>query len=166
MSPGNLYRYFPSKESLIAGISERNRAQAAAMLNEVGKAPDFFAALAEHARHHLVERSSEEVGLCAEIMAESRRNPEVARLYEEIERDIKNRLSEMLRSAIARGEVRADIDVDSAALVLMVLADGMSWRRAVDKDFDADRVLPMILEMVRFLLSFAGASKTNSESLR
>ncbi|HET9618153.1 MAG TPA: helix-turn-helix domain-containing protein, partial [Pseudolabrys sp.] len=26
MSPGNLYRYFPSKEALIAGISERNRA--------------------------------------------------------------------------------------------------------------------------------------------
>src|SRR6185503_14838904 len=28
MSPGNLYRYFPSKEALIAGISERNRAEA------------------------------------------------------------------------------------------------------------------------------------------
>src|SRR4051794_22499795 len=98
MSAGNLYRYFASKESLIAGISERNRAQAAAMLSEVGNAPDFFAALAEHARHHLVERSVEEVGLCAEIMAESRRNPEVARLYEEIERDMKNRLSAMLRS--------------------------------------------------------------------
>jgi TetR/AcrR family transcriptional repressor of uid operon len=25
MSPGNLYRYFPSKEALIAGISERER---------------------------------------------------------------------------------------------------------------------------------------------
>jgi AcrR family transcriptional regulator len=26
MSPGNLYRYFPSKEALIAGIAERDRA--------------------------------------------------------------------------------------------------------------------------------------------
>ncbi len=166
MSPGNLYRYFPSKESLIAGISERNRAQAAAMLGEVGKAPDFFAALAEHARRHLVERTAEEVGLCAEIMSESRRNPEVARLYEEIERDIKNHLAAMLRSAIERGEVRADLDVDSAALVLMVLADGMSWRRAVEKGFDADRVLTMILQMVRSLLSPAGITKNNLEVLR
>jgi TetR/AcrR family transcriptional regulator, repressor for uid operon len=27
MSPGNLYRYFPSKEALIAGIAERDRAE-------------------------------------------------------------------------------------------------------------------------------------------
>jgi TetR/AcrR family transcriptional regulator, repressor for uid operon len=166
MSPGNLYRYFPSKESLIAGISERNRAKAAAMLSEVGKAPDFFAALAEHARHHLVDRSAEEVGLCAEIMSESRRNPEVARLYEEIEGDIKSHLAAMLRSAIERGEVRADLDVECAALVLMVLADGMSWRRAVEKSFDAERVLPMILHMVRALLSPPGSRKTSSEVVR
>ena len=166
MSPGNLYRYFRSKEALIAGISERNRAQAAAALGDIGKAPDFFAALAEHARHHLVERSADEVGLCAEIMSESRRNPEVARLCEKIERDIKNRLAAMLRSAIERGEVRADLDVESAALVLMVLVDGMSWRRAVEKGFDVDRVLPMILQMVRSLLSPPGAMKTNSEVLR
>src|ERR1700751_3352503 len=30
MSPGNLYRYFPSKEALIAGIAERDRAEVGA----------------------------------------------------------------------------------------------------------------------------------------
>ena len=29
MSPGNLYRYFPSKEAIIAGIAERDRAEVA-----------------------------------------------------------------------------------------------------------------------------------------
>ena len=29
MSPGNLYRYFPSKEALMAGIAERDRAEVA-----------------------------------------------------------------------------------------------------------------------------------------
>jgi hypothetical protein len=99
-------------------------------------------------------------------MSESRRNPEVARLYEEIERDIKSHLAGMLRSAIERGEVRADLDVDSAALVLMVLADGMSWRRAVEKGFDAERVLPMILHMVRAMLSPPGSRKASSEVVR
>lgn len=153
MSPGNLYRYFPSKEELIAGISERNRANAAASFSAVGEAPSFWDGLAELGRHHLVDRSESEVGLCAEIMAESRRNPAIAQLYQDIENDIKGRIAAMLRLAVERGEVRADLDVDAAASVLMVLGDGMSWRRAVAPDFDAERVLPMILKMVRCLLT-------------
>src|SRR5260370_23132410 len=78
MSPGNLYRYFPSKEALIAGICERNRAEAADSLLAVDRAPGFFAGLAALARHHLVERSEEEAGLCAAIMAQSPPNPQPA----------------------------------------------------------------------------------------
>src|SRR5215213_11638526 len=71
MSPGNLYRYFPSKEAIIAGITERNRADAAAGFAAVGRAPDFYEGLAALARHHLVGRD-EDVAICAEVMAESR----------------------------------------------------------------------------------------------
>lgn len=152
MSPGNLYRYFPSKEALIAGISERNRADAVGDFARVSQAADFFDALAQLARQYMVERSDAEVGLCAEIMAESRRNPEIARIYEAVENDIKSRIAAMLREAIERGEVRADLDVDSAAVALMVLADGVSWRRAVEPGFDAERMLPLILQMVNGLL--------------
>jgi AcrR family transcriptional regulator len=156
MSPGNLYRYFPSKEALIAGISERNRADAVASFAMVDQAPAFFDGLAELARHHLVDRSDAEVGLCAEIMSESRRNPEIARLYQDIERDIKDRIAAMLRRAVERGEIRADLDMEAAASVLMVLGDGMSWRRSVDQDFEAERVLPLILQMVHCLLAKPG----------
>lgn len=153
MSPGNLYRYFPSKEALIEGISERNRADAVASFALVDSAPAFFDGLAGLARHHLIDRTDTEVGICAEIMAESRRNPEVARIYHDIERDIKDRIAAMLRLAVERGEIRADLDVDTAATVLMVLGDGMSWRRSIDKEFDAERALPMILQMVHCMLA-------------
>ncbi len=153
MSPGNLYRYFRSKEDLIAGISERNRAEAASSFAAVGEAASFFDGLAELGRHHLVDRSESEIALCAEIMTESRRNPAIAQLYQDIERDIKGRMAEMLRLAVERGEIRADLDIDSVASLLLVLGDGMSWRRAVAPDFDAERVLPMILKMVHCLLT-------------
>ena len=152
MSPGNLYRYFPSKEELIAGICERNRAEAADSLLAVDQAPGFFDGLAALARHYLVERSEEEAGLCAEIMAESRRNPEIARLHTELERDIKTRLVDMLRRAAGRGEISPQVDLDGAATMLMVLADGMSWRRASDPSFKAEAVLPHVLHMVHCLL--------------
>jgi AcrR family transcriptional regulator len=164
MSPGNLYRYFPSKEALIAGISERNRAEAVASFSQVDEAPDFFAGLAQLARHHLVDRSDSEVGLCAEIMSESRRNADVAQLYQEIESDIKRRIAAMLENARARGEIRADLDVEAAATVLMVLGDGMSWRRSVEKGFDSERVLPLILKMVQCLLAKPGACGGTGES--
>jgi AcrR family transcriptional regulator len=153
MSPGNLYRYFPSKEAIIAGICERNRADAAESFAAVNKAPDFFEGLADLARYHLVERTAEEVGLCAEIMTESRRNPDVAAMYQGIERDVKQRLADMLRRAAEAGEIRRDLDFDATATVLMTLADGISWRRAVDPNFDPQIVLPMILQMVGCLLA-------------
>ncbi len=152
MSPGNLYRYFPSKEALIAGICERNRAEAAESFLAVDRAPGFFEGLAALAHYHLVERPEVEADLCAEIMAESRRNPEMARLQTELERDIKTRLIDMLRRAAGRGEISGEVDLDAAATMLMVLGDGMSWRRACDPSFKAEAVLPHVLHMVHCLL--------------
>jgi AcrR family transcriptional regulator len=153
MSPGNLYRYFPSKEAIIAGIVERNRAEAAESFKAVEEAPDFFTGLGAVARHHLVESTAEEVGLCAEIMAESRRNPEIARLFQDMEKDVKARLADMLRRAAQQGEIARDLDFDGAAVVLMAIADGISWRRAVDPTFQAESVLPLIMHMIHGLLT-------------
>jgi len=153
MSPGNLYRYFPTKEALIAGICERNRAEAVASFALVDQAPEFFEGLAGLARHHLVDRTEDEVALCAEIMAESRRHPDIAQLYQGIEKDIRDRIAGLLKQAAGRDEIRNDLDLDAAASVLMLLGDGMSWRRSVDPSFDAEKVLPLILAMVRGLLA-------------
>jgi AcrR family transcriptional regulator len=158
MSPGNLYRYFRSKEEIIAGIAEHDRADAAEQFAAVGNG-SFFDGLAMLAQHHLVERSAEEVALCAEIMAESRRNPAVARIYQDMERDVRERFIAMLRSAAERGEIR-DIDFDGTVTVLFALADGLSWRRAVEPSFNAEAVVPIVLRMVELLLNPAANNNT------
>jgi TetR/AcrR family transcriptional regulator, repressor for uid operon len=158
MSPGNLYRYFPSKEALIAGICERNRAEAAEGMLAVDRADGFFEGLAALARHHLVERPDTDAGLHAEIMAESRRNPQIARLHTELERDIKARLVDMLRRAAGRGEISAAVDLEAAATMLMVLSDGLSWRRVSDPHFNAEAALPQIMHMVNCLLTHPPAT--------
>jgi TetR/AcrR family transcriptional repressor of uid operon len=150
MSPGNLYRYFRSKEEIIAGIAERERAIAAQQFAALGQGK-LFDGLAAMAQHHLVERSVEEVSLCAEILAESRRNPAVARIYQEMERDVRSRFIAILQSAAGRGEIRRDIDLDGTVTVLCALADGLSWRRAVEPSFNTAAVMPIVLGLVRQL---------------
>jgi TetR/AcrR family transcriptional regulator, repressor for uid operon len=153
MSPGNLYRYFRSKEAIIAGICERNQAEAVEGFQAVDQAPNFMDGLFALARFHMVDQPEEDASLCVEIMAESRRNPEIAQLRQTLERDIKARLVEMLRRAALRGEIAAATDLDGAATMLMVLYDGMSWRRVADPTFDAEAALPHLLHMVRCLLA-------------
>ena len=116
MSPGTLYRYFRSKEDIIAGIAERDRAEAAQQFAAVEQG-SFFDGLAGLAQHHLVERSMEEVALCAEIMAESRRNPAVARIYQDMEADVRARFIALLQRAAERGEIRRDVDFDGTVTV-------------------------------------------------
>ena len=152
MSPGNLYRYFRSKEDIIAGIAERDRAETAQQFAAVDSAGDFFDGLAALAQHHLVERSVEEVALCAEIMAESRRNPAVARIYQDMEADVRARFIELLKSAAERGEIRREADFNGTVTVLFALADGLSWRRAVEPAFNTEAVMPLVLRMVEQLL--------------
>src|SRR3954471_9400824 len=67
MSPGNLYRYFRSKEEIIAAICERDRAAAAEGFAEVTKAADFWPAFGALAHYHFVERPTDEMSLCAEV---------------------------------------------------------------------------------------------------
>jgi TetR/AcrR family transcriptional regulator, repressor for uid operon len=152
MSPGNLYRYFPSKEAIIAGIAERDRAEVGAELGAAKFSNDFFATLEALARHHLVDRSPDDVGLCIELVSESRRNPAIAKIMQDFDKDVRARLVAMLQAAAQRGVIRADTDFDAVVTMIVVFADGVWWRRAVDPAFDAEAVLPIFMDLTRHML--------------
>jgi TetR/AcrR family transcriptional regulator, repressor for uid operon len=102
-------------------------------------------------------------------MAESRRNPEVGRIYQNVDTDVRNGLVAVLRTAADRGEIPRDLDLEKIVIVLLALGDGIEWRRAVDPSFNAESVFPMVLDIVRFMLlgrpqSAAGATGDSHES--
>ena len=152
MSPGNLYRYFPSKEALIAGIAERDRAEVGAQFASADLSQGVFAVLEGLAHHHFAVRPSEQVLLCTEVMAEARRNPEIARISSAFDADVKTWLVDLLRAAITRGDIPADIDLEGVVTMLMVIADGVWWRRALDPDFDPNAMLPIFMDITRHML--------------
>jgi TetR/AcrR family transcriptional regulator, repressor for uid operon len=152
MSPGNLYRYFPSKEALIAGIAERDRAEVAQEFASADLSKGFFAVLEGMAYHHFSERPDEQVQLCTEIMSEARRHPEIARISPAFDADVKKWLIDLLRAGGDRGDIARDLDLDAAATMLMVIADGVWWRRALDPAFDAKALLPIFMDITRHML--------------
>jgi len=152
MSPGNLYRYFPSKEALIAGIAERDRAEVAQEFASVDLSQGLFAVLEGLAHHHFAERPDEQVKLCTEISAEARRNPEIARISAAFDADVKRWLIDLFRAGAERGDIPSDVDFEAVVTMLMIIADGVWWRRALDPDFKPETVLPIFMDITRRML--------------
>jgi AcrR family transcriptional regulator len=152
MSPGNLYRYFPSKEALIAGIAERDRAEVAQQFASADLSHGLFAVLEGLAHHHFAVRPDEQVLLCTEVMSEARRNPEIARISAAFDGDVRKWLLDLLRAAAARGDIPGDVDFDGVVTMLMIIADGVWWRRALEPDFDPKAVLPIFMDVTRHML--------------
>lgn len=152
MSPGNLYRYFPSKEALIAGIAERDRVEVAQQFARADLSRGLFAVLEGLAHHHFAERSREQVLLCTEVMAELRRHADIARISAAFDADVRKWLGDLLRAAAARGDIPGDIDLDGVVTLLMIIADGVWWRRALDPGFDPEAVLPIFMDITRHML--------------
>jgi AcrR family transcriptional regulator len=152
MSPGNLYRYFPSKEALIAGIAERDRAEVAQQFARADLSHGLFNVLEAMAHHYFAEREREQVLLCTEVMAEARRHPEIARISTSFDADVRKWLTELLRAAAERGDIPGNVDFDGVVTMLMIIADGVWWRRALDCDFDPEAVVPIFMDVTRHML--------------
>ena len=152
MSPGNLYRYFPSKEALIAGIAERDRAEVAQAFASADLSHGLLNVLEGMVQHYFAEHPRERVLLCTEVMAESRRNPDIARISAAFDADVRKWLIGLMQAAAERGDIPRDIDFDGVVTMLMLIADGVWWRRALDPDFKPETVVPIVMDVARHLL--------------
>jgi TetR/AcrR family transcriptional regulator, repressor for uid operon len=152
MSAGNLYRYFPSKEAIIAGIAERDRAEVAQDFARADLSQGLFTVLEGMAHYYFSVRSIEQVKLCTEVMSEARRNPEIARISSSFDADVRKWLVAMFKSAAERGDIPKDADIDGAVDMLMIIADGIWWRRALDRNFKANALIPVFMDVTRHLL--------------
>ena len=152
MSPGNLYRYFPSKEALIAGIAERDRAEVARSFAEADLSQGVFKVLEDLSHYHFVERPIEDVLLCTEVMGQARRHPDIGNISRSFDVDVRRWLHDLLEAGVRRGDIPGDVDLDGAITMLMTIADGMWWRRALDPDFDPKKIVPIFIDIIRHLL--------------
>jgi TetR/AcrR family transcriptional repressor of uid operon len=153
MSPGNLYRYFKSKDAIVAGLAERDRARVGQDFLSLFEAKDFVASFTALGRKHFAEEPRERSVLCLEIWAEATRNPAFAALTEEFDRDVVSRMTALFRRAQDQGAVDPSVDPEALAVLISTLANGLFVRRAVAPSFDPDREVANVMRVIESALA-------------
>lgn len=152
MSPGNLYRYFASKDAIIAGMAERDRTMIAADFASLdpakGKLLDQLDALG---RRHLVDEPREKAIIALQIWAEAARNPQMASMCAAIDGTVIGGLAAAIAGAKASGELPADLDDARFLQAIFMMADGFFCRRAMDPAFDAAMAAETLFAAMRGL---------------
>ena len=153
MSPGNIYRYFASKDALIAGMTERDRVRILQDFAAIHHHDDMLAALAALARKHLVDGAYGDCAMALEIWSEAARNPEVGAMIRGIEAAVHQGLCAVLIKLKHAGRLADGVDLDSVARLLSTLVDGLFKRRALEPHFDGEWAVATIIAVMEAALS-------------
>jgi HlyD family secretion protein len=164
VSPGALYTYFSSKEQLIAGMCDREKSMLVDNLAVVAEADDFMAALLALAEAYCVKQPPEKLRLHVEINAEALRNPAIGELVRSIDTFVLTSFERLLERAHREGRIHPAVDTAALAQVMSVIGDGMCWQRAMNRDFDARVVMPIVMGMLSTLLQPAAEQPSQKEA--
>lgn len=153
MSPGALYRYFPSKEAIIAAIVEADRRSDAELLACMGDrttAVEGVLASALAYVHHVHESGN--APLFIEIRAESMRNPAVRQASLRCMETAAGMIRARLGAAIEAGEIRPVVGLDALVPMMMAAVDGVAMSDLPNQRIPRAAVEAGIRAMVEALL--------------
>jgi len=152
MSPGNLYRYFRSKDAIVEGLCERDQEELAGDFVSLAATGDVVAGIEALLRRRLIEKPRENLGLIVEIWAEARRNPAIAAIQRKIDALVEERLAATFEAAKRRGATAPDLDVDFVVRGTMMIGAGLFKRCILTADFDGEREIAVAVALIQSLM--------------
>jgi TetR/AcrR family transcriptional regulator, repressor for uid operon len=163
MSPGALYRYFPSKEAIIEAIAENNRREDMAFLAQMGHGPTlidgFINPLMAHIRHvHATGMGP----LFTEIRAESMRNETVRNCCHQSEIQVMSTLGAFIENAAAEGLINPIAEIGTLLPVMMAIGEGLIFSNLPEQGVDADKLEPFLRVITAGLLRPAEPTQIKS----
>jgi TetR/AcrR family transcriptional regulator, repressor for uid operon len=152
MSPGNLYRYFRSKDAIVEGLCERDQEELAGDFVSLAATDDVVAGIEALLRRRLIEKPRENLGLIVEIWAEAGRNPAIAAIQRKIDALVEERLAATFEAAKRRGATAPDLDVDFVVRGTMMIGAGLFKRCILTADFDGEREIAVAVALIQSLV--------------
>lgn len=156
LSAGAIYRYYPSKESLLRAVLRDCIEQNRAMFDQADtSAGSPLAALVRLGHNFWSRMKSEEartqtlLGL-ESILASVRYAEELAIERRRMREELIERLARLLHQAQAAGEIDPAIDVRSLSLMLLACVTGLGLMLLdLGDDLDTEGVLAVLIEVLR-----------------
>lgn len=148
MSVGQIYRYFPSKETIIHAIVERIVAQRLAWIESTGRQLDLPDVLASR----MFTQDAGEIddrALLLEVTAEATRNPVVAEIVCKADRQLHQRALATVRQDwphLSRKEAAARVEI------MAVLSEGTAYRRVTQQLADPKVLAALYREVIGLLV--------------
>lgn len=153
MSPGALYRYFPSKVSIIAAIAEGERQQHLLFFERLANSEDPVEALASIGIDKLEQiLGHPHASLAAEVMAEAIRNPEVADMFYRNQCEARSHVVHALKRGQEAGTVDPALDLETACQLIMAMGDGLRVHQGLDETLTPQRFRPVLQTLLRRFL--------------
>lgn len=149
VSAGAIYVYFDSKEALIEGLVERERARVLGDFAQLTDVRDFATGFALMMQNCILHQSNEKAALFLEVVAESTRNPAVRATLQRIDESIRKAMAELLQRLKANGRLAEDVCVDQLVSLISSFMDGIIMRRAIDPSFEIGPMSDLLLQFIR-----------------
>jgi len=129
LSVGAIYSYFASKEELFLALSDDRSNQTLAYLNDLFRRPGPMAEKTREAVDYFFRLLSDELipltRVNVEFMTEAAKSPKVKARQELRCESVRQFMHWLLTEARREGEIRADVDIDAAAELILALNEGI-----------------------------------------
>ena len=138
MSAGHIYNYFESKDDIIAAFVQRNLERVTAMIRDLDEHDDPLQATLDDLEDTVREKFDPAAWtLLTEIHAEASRNPKIAQLMQEADRQTREQFVAVLR----RGRAQRGLPVDETLLngrieVISAMFQGLHLRQLLNPQLD------------------------------
>ncbi len=148
LSPGALYRYFPSKEEIIEAMVAERRRQGFVRIEQARRLASTVEAL------EVLSGAFEEIkdiAGCAvdvELWGEAFRNPRIAAALRSDIDAVCSAFAGIIRTAQERGDITPRVDPASVARIMLSLFHGMVVQKSLDPDVDLDSYVQALKAMM------------------
>ncbi len=164
MSPGGLYRYFPSKESLIEAICEVNHREDAEKFAAMENSASVVDGIVNCALAHL--RFTHEHGnapIFAEIATESLRNDAIRAIGDRCMGEVHQQIRDYLGKALDRGEIEPVVELEVLVPMILSMAQGLAISDLMGQGVPYESIETMLRAATSAMLRPVDAAAASSD---